>query len=168
MALPPHQPFAVCVGNILTFYITYVPQCDSRLRGPLGPSLIGIGRSLFAQLLRTMALGMGQGLDLGRSNCKFTSQASIKYRITTCLMSICLGPALTASYSFDCSAVRPFGCLAVICTWSKLASGFELLTLLLVLPHANGMSLSLAIWQRCQLSLSAHCACQKSHNYPTN
>lgn len=29
-------------------------------------------------------------LPLTRCNCKFTSRASIKYRITTCLMSICL------------------------------------------------------------------------------
>lgn len=65
------------------------------------------------------ALGL---LSVSLRNCKFTSQASIKYRITTCLMSICLGLALTTS----CLSVRLyvglFVCLSLtVCLFVNLS-----------------------------------------------
>lgn len=61
------------------------------------------------------ALGL---LSVSLRNCKFTSQASIKYRITTCLMSICLGLALTTS----CLSVRLYVGLFVCLSFSLFVS----------------------------------------------
>lgn len=122
----------MCVGNILTFSITFVPQFDRRCQRPLGSSLIGIGRaavcgSLMYKGEHILDNGSGPGPALGLlsvslRNCKFTSQASIKYRITTCLMSICLGLALTTS----CLSVRLyvglFVCLSLtVCLFVNLS-----------------------------------------------
>lgn len=118
----------MCVGNILTFSITFVPQFDRRCQRPLGSSLIGIGRaavcgSLMHKGEHILDNGSGSGPALGLlsvslRNCKFTSQASIKYRITTCLMSICLGLALTTS----CLSVRLYVGLFVCLSFSLFVS----------------------------------------------
>lgn len=93
------------------------------------------------------ALGLLSVLSVSLRNCKFTSQASIKYRITTCLMSICLGLALTTS----CLSVRLYVALFVCLSFSLS------ICLFVCLPLALSVSLCISVYLSVCMSFLYSC-----------